>query len=553
MWILGLNRTHDAAITLMKDNEVVLHLQEERLTHEKHCCEAIKLIEIVKKYTTEIDILVYSYLYNKQYDFSVYIKLFEYAGINIKLISNFSELHHLAHASSAFNNSQFKTAACVIIDGAGSDLEYGKENESIFHALGPNKIMCVYKSIVGSQKEITNSNIPNYVNKTPKIGAGMVYSAVTEYLGFSNHDCGKTMGLSSYGKDDPRIKPMLLKTGGNPELFEIRSTDQTVVFYENNHAKFKEYDYIFYSKSEEDQFLKLSNLSYKLQKEFEEYVYNLIILSLELTGEKNIVLGGGCALNCVANYNILKRLPPEINLYVDPVCGDDGISMGSAKYQYKIDLNKDCSLKSLYLGQNIDYNYSIEKNEKELEVTPKEVSKLILDGNIVSIAQGKSEAGPRALGNRSILFDPRSKNGKDIVNRVKKREWWRPFAGTVLLEYARDWFDMDRLEESPFMMYAVDVLKEKRELIPAITHVDGTCRIQTLKKEQNPNYYELIEEFYQLTGVPILFNTSFNLAGDTIVETIDDAFNTLRNSEIEYMYLPEIKKLIYVPNEKSIC
>jgi len=111
---------------------------------------------------------------------------------------------------------------------------------------------------------------------------------------------------------------------------------------------------------------------------------------------------------------------------------------------------------------------------------------------------------------------------------------------------------MDKLKETPYMMYAVDVLENKRDLIPAITHVDGTCRIQTLRKEQNENYYNLIEEFYRLTEVPILFNTSFNLAGDTIVETIEDAFRTLRESEIEYMYLPEIKKLIYVPNEKNI-
>jgi carbamoyltransferase len=549
MWTLGLNRTHDAAITLMKDNDVVLHLQEERLTHEKHCCEVIKLIDIIKKYTTEIDILVYSYLYNKQYDFSVYIKLFEYAGINIKLISNFSDFHHLAHASSAFNNSNFKTAACVIIDGAGSDLDYGKENESIFHAFSPTRIMCVYKSIIGSPKENIQSKTPQYVNKNPKIGAGMVYSAVTTYLGFSNHDCGKTMGLSSYGKDDVRIKPMLLTTGGNSELFELKSTDSKVIKYTNNFAKFKEYDYLFYSKNEKDAFIKKSNLSYKLQKEFEDYVFDLIVKSIDLTGEKNIVLGGGCALNCVANYNIMKRLPPEINLYVDPLCGDDGISMGAAKYQYKIDSQKDVSLKTLYLGQQIEYNYQLNQNESEEVVSPQKVAELISQGNIVSICQGKSEAGPRSLGNRSILFDPRVENGKEIVNKVKKREWWRPFAGTVLLEYAKEWFDMDRLEESPHMMYAVDVWEDRRKLIPNITHVDGTCRIQTLRKEYNPNYYELIEEFYKLTGIPILFNTSFNLAGDTIVETIDDAFKTLRNSEIEYMYLPEIKKLIKVPNK----
>lgn len=553
MWILGLNRTHDAAITLMKDNKVVLHLQEERLTHEKHCCEAIKLIDTIKKYTNTIDVLVYSYLYNMQYDFAVYIKLFEYAGIDIKLISNFSNLHHLAHASSAFNNSNFKSAACVIIDGAGSDFDYGKENESIFHAVDSRNILCVYKSILGNSSDNISQPFPDYVEKTPKIGAGMVYSAITEYLGFSNFDCGKTMGLSSYGKEDKRIKPMLLTNGGNEDLFELKSTDFKVIKYTNNFAKFKEYDYLFYSKNEEDSNVKNSNLAYKLQKEFEDYVFNLIMKSIELTGEKNIVLGGGCALNCVANYRILKRLPKDVNLFVDPLCGDDGISMGAAKYQYKIDSDKDISLKTLYLGQNIEYNYSLSPTEKEKETTPEEIASLLIEKNIVAICQGKSESGPRALGNRSILFDPRVPNGKDIVNKVKRREWWRPFAGTVLWEYARDWFDMDRLDESPYMMYAVDVLEEKRSLIPSITHVDGTCRIQTLKKEQNPNYYSLIEEFYKLTGIPILFNTSFNLAGDTIVETIDDAFSTLRNSDIEYMYLPEIKKLIYVPNEKNIC
>ena len=135
------------------------------------------------------------------------------------------------------------------------------------------------------------------------------------------------------------------------------------------------------------------------------------------------------------------------------------------------------------------------------------------------------------------------------MNRVKKREYFRPFAGTVLLEYARDWFDMDRLEESPFMMYAVDVLPEKRDLIPSIVHVDGTCRIQTVTREQNKHYYDLILEFYKLTGIPILFNTSFNLAGDTMVDTIEDGLWTLRNSEIEYMYLPELNSLINIQSK----
>jgi carbamoyltransferase len=203
---------------------------------------------------------------------------------------------------------------------------------------------------------------------------------------------------------------------------------------------------------------------------------------------------------------------------------------------------------SLYQGFN--YNLTLDdvkskiKDEKLLTVTYQDIAELIAKKNIVAIYQGKSEAGPRALGNRSILYDPRDPNGKDQVNTVKNREWFRPFAGTVLEEHAKEWFDLRGVDSSPFMMYAVDVLENKQIEIPAVTHVDGTCRVQTVNLQQNFHYYNLIKEFYKLTDVPILFNTSFNLAGDCIVETIDDAFNTLRSSKINYLYLPEFNCLI---------
>lgn len=173
-----------------------------------------------------------------------------------------------------------------------------------------------------------------------------------------------------------------------------------------------------------------------------------------------------------------------------------------------------------------------------------EVIRLLKEQKAVGLFQGASEAGARALGNRSILFDPRNPKGKDIVNTVKNREWFRPFAGTVLLEKANDWFDMAGLEESPYMMYAVDTLENKIDIIPAINHIDNTCRVQTLTQEQNPNYYELIKEFESITSVPILFNTSFNLAGDCIVETIQDAIDTVSKSKIDYLYVPELGVLI---------
>ena len=177
---------------------------------------------------------------------------------------------------------------------------------------------------------------------------------------------------------------------------------------------------------------------------------------------------------------------------------------------------------------------------------------LILKGNIVTLFQDHCENGPRALGNRSILYDPRTLDGKDYVNSVKHREYFRPFAGSILHEHAHEWFDMRGMEESPHMMYAMYCADEKyAEQIPAIIHIDGTCRIQTVKEHQNPVYYELINKFYEQTGVPIIFNTSFNLGGEPLVETIDDAIRTLANSDIEYLFIPERNLIIEVANKEK--
>ena len=198
---------------------------------------------------------------------------------------------------------------------------------------------------------------------------------------------------------------------------------------------------------------------------------------------------------------------------------------------------------------NIDHPQR-DRYSRVFETSYKLIAELIKDGNIVSIFQGRSENGPRALGNRSILFNPTIKNGKDIVNKVKGREYFRPFAASIMKEYAHDWFDMKGLKESPHMMYAVDVKEDKKDLIPAVLHVDDTCRIQTVSKEDNEHYYNLIEEFYKLTNIPLLFNTSFNLAGDPLVETIDDALKVLTDSEMEYCYMPELGSLIHLENVK---
>jgi carbamoyltransferase len=173
-----------------------------------------------------------------------------------------------------------------------------------------------------------------------------------------------------------------------------------------------------------------------------------------------------------------------------------------------------------------------------------QVSTLLINQKIVAMFQGKSEAGPRALGNRSILFDPRNPDAQAYVNRIKKREWFRPFAGSILKEHAKDWVDMAHIDESPFMMYAFQIKKDKKAIIPGIVHADGSCRMQTVTEHQNIHFYRLIKSFYEKTGVPILFNTSFNLGGEVLVQTVEDALDTLSRSDIDYLYLPEIGQLI---------
>ena len=194
---------------------------------------------------------------------------------------------------------------------------------------------------------------------------------------------------------------------------------------------------------------------------------------------------------------------------------------------------------SLYLGPEYDLSPHIGGDT----VNTMQVAKLLKQQKIVAVFQGRSEAGPRALGNRSILYDPRDPDGKDRINQVKRRESFSPFAGSVLLPHAHKWFDMAGLDESPFMMYALDSLPHTHDKIPAILHVDKTCRVQTVALKDNTNFYQLIDSFYQLTDVPILFNTSFNLAGEPLVETPEDAIECFECSDIDYLYFPEVQKL----------
>ena len=557
-----INAFHDASVTLMEDGKVIAHLLEERHKNMKHATDPLIALSKIRDYVDRIDLVSFTHLFPEHYSPQLYLTYLKHlSGLKVPTqCPQFMDVrghlqhtcHHDLHAICAFRNSGFEDATVVVIDGAGSTHWYGKENQTIYEVFD-GCVTTLEKTLVGRghyQKPdhkilITGQGVfnpdeeelPEYISEIINVGAGFAYAGITEWLGWHGLDCGKTMGLSTYGKENSNI-PCLLDPidGGNINFMPISMGTRG---YIQGTLLLDEFDHL----KEDDQFR--ADLAYRIQKDYESYLIATCERALSKSRSKNLVVTGGCALNCVANYKLLKSLPKDITLYAEPVSDDSGVSMGGA--MQISDMNIECKLENLYLGTQLKYDYELLKHETESNITVEEVAKLLTEGNIVAIAQGRSEIGPRALGNRSILFDPRVKNGKDIVNSVKNREWFRPFAGTVLLEHAKEWFDLDRLDESPYMMFAVDTLPEKIDLIPAIVHVDGTCRIQTVTSKQNKNYYDLISEFHKLTGVPILFNTSFNLAGDTMVEYMDDAMYTIRQSDIPYMYLPEIGKIIHSP------
>jgi carbamoyltransferase len=550
MIILGINKTtHNGSVALLKDGELLFHLEGERLSNIKHDKFQFQALSKIKDYVDHVDHIVLSgfsptlvydkYIHNDAYTAMVLGLGKSFTQNNIT-VHDLWDKHHEMHAATAFYNSGFTDALCIVKDGAGSEYCFnnenyssdivGKEASTAFVGSYPNNFTMIDKMVtVPVPSKFSPCGIGPGVYATNTVSEAHAFEITAFNLGFDYLDAGKVMGLSAYGKPNKKFPPIYKNGLINDDIFAI----------ENGEYVFKI--------NLEDNFQEKADFAYALQTQIQEKVADYILFMLKQTGQKNLCLSGGFFLNCVSNYNLLKQLPNDVNIYIEPVSSDAGNAIGAALYiHHALSNNTEPKKRNdIYYGPKYKYDNNLLNNHSIIKnVSPADVAQLIADKNIVAIYQGGSESGPRALGNRSILYDPRDKDGKDHVNSVKKREWFRPFAGTVMIEHAKEWFDLRHLNESKFMMFAVDVLKDKQELIPAITHVDGTCRVQTLEKNDNINYYELIYEFRKITGVPILFNTSFNLAGNTIVETLDDALWTLYNSNIDYLYLPELKVVV---------
>jgi carbamoyltransferase len=591
IWIAGITRGHNAGVCLLKNGEVVFATEEERYSRRKYDGGPFASMLKIKEYTDKLDYIVVAHTQALtdtagMIDFTgddVYtglarkLKLIDHKtpsynkpGMQHPQVLDFSHMHHRLHAACAFYRSGFDTAVAVIVDGAGTFIPmqtlegpgWGWEVESLFKCSYPANFETVFKHIgmraaTATQVETVTHNNETYESViSDRAGIVKVYESVTEYCGFSAIEAGKTMGLFPYGDENENI-PRLFESGG---LYPLSNRNAIIPTYPNsaivNSGMYKELKDGLAS-----DVTKLKNrrdLAYAVQTQTQEQVVAYIRRAVEMTGEKNVVISGGYGLNCVANYHYLDALKDEgINIYVEPVSNDAGTAIGAALMAYK-HMTESTENKgvnhNLYLG--IPYTYTDEDiletakkyNAEVVDATIEEVVNLIVERNIVSIVQGGSEAGPRALGNRSILYDPTDPDGKDFVNRVKRREYFRPFAGSILEEDVHEWFDLRGMESSPTMMYAVNCQPGIEEKIPSIIHVDGTCRIQTVSREQNPHYYDIIKAFKEKTGCPIIFNTSFNLGGEPLVETLDDALWTLQESDIEYLYLPEYGKLLSIKN-----
>ena len=453
MIILGINETsHDASISLIKDGGILFAGHDERYSKQKNdWYNNEDIYQDMLNYGTPTHIAYYEHPQLKR------SRIFLRGGaadwkpkIPINLpVKYFS--HHYSHACAGYYTSKFDDAVIVVLDAIG---EYN--TSSIWVGEG-SKIKSVHKK-----------NYP--------FSFGLFYSAFTQLVGLKpNEEEYIFMGMAAYG-DWTRYYVKV------KEYFPDINTQKY-----NFHKGINDWGWV----TEQDKF----DIAAAVQKVYEERLVNFMAMAQKLTGKRNLVFMGGCALNCAAN-TMLWRMFDDVWIMPNP--GDAGSSLGAAAALYGSHLN----WQGPYLGYNLSGKYPV------TEI----VTSLIRD-KIAAVATGRAEYGPRALGNRSILADPRDPFIKDKVNLIKKRELFRPFAPVVMEEHASKWFDMKF--SSPYMQYAVKCLQPDR--IPAVVHKDGTSRVQTVNKEQHPGLYEVLSNWYAMTGVPVLLNTSLNIKGQPLL------------------------------------
>lgn len=542
MYILGLGQIggEDSSAALLKDGMVVGAVAEERISRIKHqggfpeqairwCLEEAKITMDQVDYVAIVDkpwlrlrkrlvrwygknLLSYP-TYSIYHIFHDEIPTFlDFYRFRDKLRKSsrkkarviFVE-HHLAHQASVYFQSPFAESLILSMDARG---EYCSTMVSVGNG---NKI-----------EVLKRRDMPHSL--------GVLYAAVTDYLGFKyGSDEYKVMGLASYGK--PKFIEDFRKVASYDSR-DLFSLDMSFFTFQNGYGFLSDKFYaVFGSPRHKKEKIeeRHADIAASLQLLLEEIVIKILTDWKARTHQKNLCLSGGVALNCSMNGKILKSGLFE-RVFVFPASGDDGGAFGAASYVYHgmLGLPKNGELNSALMGpsfndEEILNELEISKARYEYVYFPeKEAARLVADGNIVGWYQGKMEFGPRALGSRSILADPTRRDMKGLINRyVKHREEFRPFAPSVKKEAQERYFNINF--DSPFMTFVVDVKDDSRDILPAITHVDGTARVHTVHRETDSLYWRLLDEFEKIKGVPVVLNTSFNIMGEPIVNTPREA------------------------------
>ena len=510
--IVAFHDSHNSSVCEIKNQEIIYVQEAERLDGVK---KSSNIEILVEKYKNQhIEKIIFAM--NKVNEVSK-LNLLKYFlkknNVTYDVLNNYHE-HHFFHACSAYYKSGFNESYVLVSDGGGKIKEEKEEKIEIIscYYFKKNKYKKIFK-LYKTEKDKIQDKREVHINT---FSLGNTFRCFTKVLNFK--EPGSIMGLSCYSK------------------FEENNLYDDC----NNHFKISPF-FLFYLINDDNKDARKASLIQKsTEKVILQYVKNII-----KNKKRNLCVTGGVFQNTIINSKILDICS---NLYVDPFADDSGLSVGAALFELNKKEYVNKKLNNLYLGDYPDYSFFLNKTSKN--VSYNDVAKMIAEKNIIAIYQGRNELGKRALGNRSFLYDPRDASGKEKINLLKNREWFRPTAGTVLYEHRNNWFDLKSKDETPFMSYVFKV-KNKKD-IPGITHVDGTCRMQTLKKEQNFHYYNLIYAFYKITNVPILLNTSFNLAGQPLVNDAFQAALTITNPKTykmcDYIYLPELGKIYHKEN-----
>tara|TARA_B100000902_G_scaffold392929_1_gene446220 strand:+ start:68775 stop:70499 length:1725 start_codon:yes stop_codon:yes gene_type:complete len=570
MYILGINAFHgDSSASLLKDGEIICAVEEERFRRIKHWAgfpsESIKFcLEDSGISIDDIDYITISrdpksnflkkILYSIKYRMNISTiidrtnnffkvnsikKLFsEEFNIPINKINAkfFNIEHHRSHMASAFFASEFKDSAILSIDGFGdfTSTMYG----------------------IGKGNKIKVMNCLNYPHSL-----GLFYTAATQFLGFEKFgDEYKIMGLSSYGDDkycDQLSTLVKISKDGffklNPKFFKHFRSGVSMN-WENGCPNVerlftKEWERIFFRSRNANEEIKKHHIDFasSVQLFTEKIVFNILNEIYHRTKIDSLCFAGGVSQNSVLNGKIIQNTPFK-NIYVPSAGHDAGTSIGSALYLYNHILNNKRGKKMItsFFGKKSN-NYEIIKTIDQHNIPYKKldyydmidyVSDQLVKGKVVGWFQGRAEFGPRSLGNRSILVDPRREDAKELLNsKIKRREGFRPFAPSILEDFVGDYFDFP--EEVPFMEKVLKIKSEKYGEIPAVTHVDGTGRLQTVNKKSSPKFYDLINSFYKKTGVPILLNTSFN-ENEPIVNLPEHALDCFVRTKMDILVMEDI-------------